>query len=258
MSVDNNEVDDEYENDSIKKIKFNEDYEAHYKVLSTASHEIMNYLSTIGSTYQYLDTRYPETKGFKFWNNLGTSVNYLCYFMKQTSLCRYSHFPKKENTTSDALTDLVYDGLGECQYTDIIEYLFISSGGTNHNICCDCDNVSAAVCQLIINAYEAITDNDKSNDSSSDIIPENADSERAIRVNIATQGDYLKISVTNHGCLDGQYSSEQLAAPFFTTRSNHAGCGLYIANIVCTAHGGYLTIESHDNLTTATLALSSH
>jgi light-regulated signal transduction histidine kinase (bacteriophytochrome) len=219
----------------MAQIYFHDDYEQHYKILSTASHEIMNYAATMGSTYQFLDTKYPEARDFKFWSNLGASIEHLCGFMKQASICRYCHFPHKENISVNDLLALVHQCLAECGYPDIEENLNITAGDAATNIFCDPDNVAAAICQLIVNAYEA---------------------SKNIDVKITSDSTHVTIAVTNAGSLPEKYSCEQLAEAFFSTKSNHAGCGLYIANIVCSNHGGWLSMESNGANTTVSLVLS--
>lgn len=221
-------------------ISLKEDYESHYQDLSKASHEIMNYAATIGSTYQYIDAKYPETHEFKFWGNLGISITQLCSFMKQSSICRYCHFPHKDTVNIDAVMKLVYETLEECSYTDITSHIKLSITNLQLSIYGDPDHIAAAIYQLIVNAYEA-NDGTLSKD---------------IDVSISSDGGYLTISVSNHGMICGNYSYEQLAQAFFTTKSSHAGCGLYIANIVCDRHGGYLSIGCCNNITTVSLVLA--
>lgn len=221
-------------------IPFSEDYKSHYKDLSTASHEIMNYAATIGSTYQYIDTKYPETHDFKFWGNLGISINQLCSFMKQSSICRYCHFPQKDTVNIDSVMKLVSETLEECAYPDITSRINLSIANPQLSIYGDADHIAAAIYQLIVNAYEA-------NDSS---LPKDID------VSFSSDDCHLTISVSNYGMLTDNYSYEQLAQAFFTTKSNHAGCGLYIANIVCARHDGYLSIGCDNNITTVSLVLA--
>lgn len=223
------------------QIPYKESYEKHYSDLSTASHEIMNYAATIGSTYQYIHNKYPEAHDFKFWDNLGISINQLCSFMKQSSVCRYCHFPQKNNTTVSKIIDTVYENLDDYPHQDIINYIHISSENAPASLFGDTDHIASAIYQLIINAYEAQTDS---------IEPD-------IQVVIKENGDSVCISVTNPGVIDDTYSYEQLADAFFSTKPNHAGCGLYIANIVCSTHDGCLTIGCSNDSTVITMNLAA-
>jgi nitrogen fixation/metabolism regulation signal transduction histidine kinase len=207
----------------------------------------MNYAATMGSTYQFLDSKYPEARDFKFWGNLGASIEHLCGFMKQASICRYCHFPHKENIPVNKLIALVHESLAECGYSDIEDNLNITADNAVTSIFCDPDNVTAAICQIIVNAYEACTYKS---------IFENPS--KAINLQITSDGAHVTISVTNAGSLPEKYSCEQLAEAFFSTKSNHAGCGLYIANIVCSNHGGWLSMESDGENTTVSLVLSAY
>jgi hypothetical protein len=259
----------------MAQIYFHDDYEQHYKILSTASHEIMNYAATMGSTYQFLDTKYPETRDFKFWGNLGASIEHLCGFMKQASICRYCHFPHKEKSSVNDLLALVHESLAECGYPDIEDNLNITVADNVTSIFCDPDNVAAAICQIIINAYEAsVSSSHATYTNSQTLIATNntsstygaisytetcknisANSFQNTDVKITSNSTHVTISVTNAGSLPAKYSCEQLAEAFFSTKSNHAGCGLYIANIVCSNHDGYLSMESDGASTTVSLVL---
>jgi nitrogen-specific signal transduction histidine kinase len=245
----------------MAQIYFHDDYEQHYKILSTASHEIMNYAATMGSTYQFLDTKYPEAHDFKFWGNLGASIEHLCGFMKQASICRYCHFPRKDKFCVNEILALVHESLAECGYPDIEENLNITVADNVPNIFCDPDNVTAAICQIIVNAYEASVTGNTSFDCNAIANTEthkniSANLFQNIEVKITSDGAHVTIAVTNAGSLPAKYSCEQLAEAFFSTKSNHAGCGLYIANIVCSNHGGWLSMESDGTSTTVSLVLS--
>ena len=46
----------------------------HYKTLSIASHELLNHISFLNSSYDLISKTYPETKNMRFWNSMGTSI----------------------------------------------------------------------------------------------------------------------------------------------------------------------------------------
>lgn len=76
----------------------------HYKTLSIASHELLNHISFLNSSYDLISKTYPETKNMRFWNSMGTSIYEITNMMKRLNLCRYCTFPNKENVT---LNDLI-------------------------------------------------------------------------------------------------------------------------------------------------------
>lgn len=46
----------------------------HYKTLSIASHELLNHISFLNSSYDLISKTYPETKNMRFLNSMGTSI----------------------------------------------------------------------------------------------------------------------------------------------------------------------------------------
>jgi nitrogen-specific signal transduction histidine kinase len=180
--------------------------------------------------------------------------------MKQASICRYCHFPRKDKFCVNEILALVHESLAECGYPDIEENLNITVADNVPNIFCDPDNVTAAICQIIVNAYEASVTGNTSSDCNAIANTETlknipANLFQNIEVKITSDGIHVTIAVTNAGSLPAKYSCEQLAEAFFSTKSNHAGCGLYIANIVCSNHGGWLSMESDGTSTTVSLVL---
>lgn len=226
----------------LTKIPYEESYENHYKDLSTASHEIMNYVATIASTYQYLDVRYPQTGDFKFWDSLGVSIDHLSTFMKQTALCRYGHFPKKVETDIFSLVGEINNSLRDCPYEDIRSHLHISQPQSNTGVFCDPIHVAAAVHQLIVNAYEAQSDT----------------ADASIDMTLTAENDgMLSILISNPGTIpEDRRDYALLSSAFYTTKQYHAGVGLYAANIVCANHGGFLSIGCDDTTTNVSINIS--
>ncbi|NJO92087.1 MAG: ATP-binding protein [Chloroflexia bacterium] len=83
------------------------------------------------------------------------------------------------------------------------------------------------------------------------------DEEKKIVVNFAPlQGKALSIKVWNNGEEIDNEIIDKIFIPFFTTRENGAGIGLYLSRKIITQHGGTLTVQSKKGTgTTFTISL---
>lgn len=57
-------------------------------------------------------------------------------------------------------------------------------------------------------------------------------------------GDYLKISIKDHGVGMSEEHLDMLFIPFFTTKQDGAGLELVISKIIIRKYGGYIDVES--------------
>ncbi len=72
-----------------------------------------------------------------------------------------------------------------------------------------------------------------------------SDEEKKIVVNFASiPGKALSIKVWNNGEEIDSEIIDKIFIPFFTTKENGAGIGLYLSRKVITQHGGSLNVQS--------------
>ncbi len=122
-----------------------------YKTLSIASHEIMNRLSFIGSAYQYINARYPESKQFKFWTIMGDSIGELNTLMKRTSICRHCAFPEKNTISLKQLLDNLKTAPNTCLTTCLHPIDIVCHCNKDVLINVDSEQFTIALCE---NYYE--------------------------------------------------------------------------------------------------------
>lgn len=217
-----------------------------YKTLSIASHEIMNRLSFIGSAYQYISARYPESKKFKFWTIMGDSIGELNILMKRTSICRHCAFPEKNAISLKQLLDNLKTAPNTCLTTCPHPIDIVCQCNKDVLINADSEQLTIALCEIIMNGAEA------SNFAT-------------IHIDTTIQNNDIYIVISNLGNLPDiqlpqtvnqdnniHYSPDDiniLSEAFYTTKPQHFGLGLYIANSVINRHNGTLKI-SQDNKNT--------
>lgn len=63
---------------------------------------------------------------------------------------------------------------------------------------------------------------------------------------IAGDGDYVKISVQDHGIGIPKENLQKIFDPYFTTRDKGSGLGLATAHSIVLKHNGYITVESRE------------
>lgn len=221
----------------------------HYKNLSIASHEILNHLSFIGSSYQIISSKYPETKDFKFWDNLGTSINELTELMQRTSLCRYCVFPQKAPVL---INDILYQLPDEAdnRYPNEERLFSFNVEDKKIEIDADSEHILIAFNELISNSYDATQNNDTitiSSRLSEDLM--------TYTITVSNKGQLPEIHLpmtlgqTSDDVTHSPDDIDILTSAFYTSKKNHNGLGLYIVMIVCMTHNGTLSVSQDSQST---------
>lgn len=103
----------------------------------------------------------------------------------------------------------------------------------------DSVKISQALSNIIVNANHAMTDG-----GTLDIEAENI----AISDNSTLplqQGEYLKISITDHGCGISNDDLQNIFDPYFTTKEGGTGLGLTTTYSIVKKHGGHINVSSN-------------
>jgi signal transduction histidine kinase len=98
--------------------------------------------------------------------------------------------------------------------------------------CFDSGRVMQVILNLLLNAIEAVPAN-----------------ERRLRVStqIAAGGDQAVIAIENSGNPIPEEVRRNLFRPFFTTKANGTGLGLYLSRQNAQAHGGNIFVQNLEN-----------
>ena len=189
--------------------------------LSTDSHNIKNYIAFLKTSFQLLKKKHPELSCDSGMDRIESVLNELISHMDRTTLYRYSM--KKYESTPININDILYeipDYIDEkldnnCEYSFDLENLPMI-------------NINPE--QLILLLTEAVTNACEASDCTGEI-----------SISSRIEKRYILISITNHtrNNTPKQYDYNQLAQPFYTTKSGHTGVGLSIIHQICLAYNGF-------------------
>lgn len=94
--------------------------------------------------------------------------------------------------------------------------------------------IEEVVINLLQNALEAVSGQE----------------EKQIALKVRVDGERLDVSVGDNGPGLAPGAAERLFDPFFTTKKNGLGLGLSLSRTIAEAHGGGLTVDTADGMTT--------
>jgi PAS domain S-box-containing protein len=139
------------------------------------------------------------------------------------------------------LTELLRDTAGFALHGSSVKcQFFIPSDLWHAEI--DTGQVSQVIHNLVINAQQAMPDG-----GSMDLRAENialSETQRLGSELPLKQGNYIRISVTDHGTGIPAENLKKIFDPFFTTKQRGSGLGLATSFSIARQHGGHLSAES--------------
>lgn len=98
--------------------------------------------------------------------------------------------------------------------------------------------ISQVISNLVINAAQSMPDGGIINIQAQNIVVDKSD---AIPLK---HGNYIKVSIQDHGNGIPEENINKIFDPFFTTKKNGTGLGLSITYSIIKKHNGYITVES--------------
>ncbi len=209
-------------------------------------HELRNPLSLIKGTLQYIESKHPEAKDFKYWDQLQDLVQDMEVMMADASLLNTSNTVNKANhnllillgnTVNHFMPQAAKQQIDlslECE--DHCEEYFYSYS-------CDAIKLKQVFSNLIKNAFEATS-------------PGNF-----IRVALKfLPGDEqslpkLSIQISNNGIPIPADEIDKIFVPFVTYKKGGTGVGLAIVKRILELHFGSISVSSDQDLTSFTILL---
>jgi len=209
--------------------------------MANISHRLKNIISIISSSLQFIESQHPETSDFNLWPQLKSSTTYLVKYMDQESMYRHSaNVEMKPINLQDLLWSIpdIMDDLNELDPHNSIRNYNYDIISNVPEINGDYFKLKYAFIEIIKNAYEATSDNDTITISAHIV-------DDSVNITIKDEGVGIDINIIN-----------DVTTPFFTTKNDHVGTGLSIAEKIVKAHNGSLSISSdEDTCVTITLPL---
>ena len=216
------------------------------KTTSMFVHELRNPLSLLKGTIQYIETKHPETKEYKYWNQMQDLVNDMEHMMVDVSLLNTCNTLNKENIDLISLvTGIKNNFMPQAVILQVDLNLKIEPGCDPYfsSYHCDPAKLKQVFSNLLKNAFEAT-------------IPGNY-------INITLR--YLPgeeqlpskvfIQIVNNGLPIPADEIESIFLPFVTYKKGGTGVGLAVVKRIIDLHYGSISVKSFEKATSFTVLL---
>jgi signal transduction histidine kinase len=244
-----------FNNDTLAcMVKSNPEFESaintivtdHKKATSMFVHELRNPLTLLKGTVQYIEMKHPETKEFKYWDQIQDLIDDMEHIMADASLLNTYNIIKKEEANLILLIDNLTNSFMPQALTREIDLSYLVEPGCESYFTaypCDSVKLKQVLINLVKNAFEAT-------------VPGNF-----IRISLNyLPGDInappkLSIQISNNGQPIPEDVIENIFVPFVTYKKGGTGVGLALVKKVVDMHYGCISVESNETLTTFKIQL---
>lgn len=200
-------------------------------MLSKFSHEIRNPLTTLYSTLQFIESRHPEVKDYKYWSNLAYDIEYMNQLLNEFS--SYAKSERLNLTTIEMRPFLEHLSLSFASSIAQTEVEYISKIDPHiSQITVDKTKLQEVFLNILKNAYDAVSPNG------------------TIYFEALHEGDFIIITISDTGCGISEEQLPTIFDPFVTYKKDGTGLGLAICDHIIKAHGGTISVESKPNVGT--------
>lgn len=216
------------------------------KATSMLVHELRNPLTLMKGTIQYIETKHPEAKEYKYWDQLNDLIHDMEQIMADASLLNTYNLIHKEKTNLIQLIENLMNSFMPQALTKEINLSFHPDpDGESFFTAYSCDAVKLkqVLINLIKNAFEATESGnyihvDLNYIPSNDVTPAK-----------------LSIIISNNGSPIPEDVLENIFVPFVTYKKGGTGVGLALVKKVVDLHYGSIQVQSNDDITSFTIQL---
>jgi signal transduction histidine kinase len=216
------------------------------KTTSMLVHELRNPLALLKGTIQYIETKQPEVKNYKYWDQVQDLIDDMERIMQDASLLNNSNQLSKEDINLISLMEGILNSFmpqAASQEIDLTLTVAPGSDASYSSYHCDGGKLKQVFTNIIKNAFEAT--------KSGDFIH--------IELSVLPADDHcpskLSITISNNGHPIPQEALESIFQPFVTFKKNGTGVGLALARKVIDLHYGSISVVSDEHLTAFTILL---
>ncbi len=209
-------------------------------------HELRNPLSLLKSTIQYIETKHPETREFKYWDQMQDLVHDLEHMMADASqLNTYNGLNKEESDFIALILGISNSFMPQAsqQKIDFTLNIHPDCEALLSSYYCDIIKMKQAISNLIKNAFEAVAPGNYINVELAAV---------ALEEQIPTKF-YIKIK--NNGAVIPEDKLENIFTPFVTYKKGGTGVGLAIVKKIVNLHFGSIGVTSDEAETCFTIIL---
>jgi signal transduction histidine kinase len=245
----------EISNDTLASmIKANPEFEVilqsiladYKKTTSMLVHELRNPLSLLKGTLQYIEMKHPETKEYKYWDQLQDLINDMEHIMQDASMLNNSTLLNKENTDLIGLIHSILSSFMPQAMTDQIDLSLQVEPDSEvyfSSYYCDSGKLKQVLTNMIKNAFEATEQGDYIRVSLEHLLGENGTPQK-LSIAIANSGKPIPIEL-----------QESIFQPFVSYKKGGTGVGLALAKKVIDLHYGSISVTSDEAQTAFTILL---
>ncbi|HWT76207.1 MAG TPA: HAMP domain-containing sensor histidine kinase [Mobilitalea sp.] len=216
------------------------------KATSMLVHELRNPLSLLKGTIQYIETKHPDAKEFKYWDQIQDLINDMDRIMADASLLNTFNLIHKEETNLITLVESLINSFMPQALTKGVELsCSVEPLGVPSftSFSCDAVKIKQVLINLIKNAFEATVPGDFIH-IDLNYIPEDY-----------STPSKLSIAISNNGQPIPEEVLENIFVPFVTYKKGGTGVGLALVKRVVDLHYGSVNVESDEKLTSFTIQL---
>ena len=209
-------------------------------------HELRNPLTLLKGTVQYIEMKHPETREFKYWDQLQDLILDMEQLMADAALLNNYNSIKKEPMNLIMLLQGLVNSFMPQADTKKIDLSLTIEPGCEEYICaysCDGTKLKQVFINLVKNAFEAVAPGNFIHIHMK-YLPEVPDLSARIAIEIMDNG--LPISAD---------ALERIFLPFITYKKGGTGVGLALVKKVIDLHYGSVNVESTEDLTIFTIML---
>ena len=194
-------------------------------LLHKFSHELRNPLTSLYSTVQLVEMKYPEVKDFKYWSNLNHDIEYMNILITELSDFTKSNRLNLSTFSLRALLEQTSLSFAAMVADSQIEFRS-KIDPSIHQITGDKTKIQEVFRNLLKNALDA------------------AMPDKTIYLEALSLGNEVLIRIQDTGCGIDSSKLPTIFDPFVTYKKNGTGLGLSICDQIVKAHKGKIAVKS--------------
>ncbi|MDF2544174.1 MAG: hypothetical protein K0S47_3892 [Herbinix sp.] len=209
-------------------------------------HELRNPLTLMKGTLQYIEQKHPETKEFKYWNQLQELVYDMEHMMADASMLNVCNSLLKEKHDLIELVKTIKSNFMPQAANQQVELILDIAEGCEeyfNSYLCDSTRMKQVLSNLVKNALEATT------------------AGNFIKISLSYKPEIdqvppkLSIQISNNGLPIPEDIIATIFVPFVTYKKGGTGIGLAVVKRIIDLHYGSVSVTSNDDLTSFLILL---
>lgn len=214
--------------------------------ISVFTHELRNPLSLIKGTFQYIETKHPEAKSYKYWDQIPELINDMEHMISNALALNKLDTLDKSNINLVHMISGINNGYSQIALSQDKHLSLTIDPECEDQLSsykCDPIKLKQAICNLVQNAFEATVPGDYIYINLDMVHSDNISPRR------------FTIKVSNNGLPIQDNELQNIFTPFVTYKKGGTGVGLAIVKKIVELHYGNITVTSTPSITTFSIVL---